>query len=288
MESWHQINFSVPIKESAKKDERFLIRGVAINETITRNGTMFVAEELSKGAESLKNKPILKDHDSTVDSIVGQVTNSQFSEANKRIEFEGNILDEKIQEKINKGLIKSVSVGAFLKDVEEIKDEDSGETIAFKALGIDFVELSLVAVPADPNAGFSYAVAEAYKNKSLSRPDVVVKNKEETTMAEEAEQSRLEELREESAKLKEEVEALKIAKLEEEKAALTKQEAEPEPEPEKPEADPEPVEDKTEGEVATEDDAEEKADGFELTMADGGYGLTANYEELELKNYKRS
>ena len=166
MTNWHEFNFLIPIKESVDSTSgEFLIQGVAINETVTKNGTKFIAAELEKGVASLRNKPIMKDHDNSVDSIVGRTTeNVVFNSKDKRIDFEGRIADPVIQQKIHDGLITAVSVGAFLDDVREVKD-DGGNVIAQEAIGIEFVELSLVAVPADPNAGFAMAIAESYNKK---------------------------------------------------------------------------------------------------------------------------
>lgn len=165
MKDWRQIEFVVPIQENRTIGDDFFIRGVAINETTTRNGTTFIAEELSKSAPTLREKPILKDHRNSVDSIVGRTTNNvSFNEVTKSIEFEGKIMDNDIKQKIRDGRIRSVSVGAFLsEDSETVTDEDGNESVI--ARGIDFVELSLVAVPADPDAGFSRAIMEALKLK---------------------------------------------------------------------------------------------------------------------------
>lgn len=161
---WRKLEYFVPIKEVLKSKDEFLIRGVAINETTTRNNVRYKAEELSVAAPTLRNKPILKDHDNSVDSIVGKTTeNVYYNNVMKRIEFEGIIKDKKMQEMINDGLIGSVSVGAMVKD---LKKEESAEGDSYMvAQGIDFVEISLVAVPADPGAGFEKAIAESFKLK---------------------------------------------------------------------------------------------------------------------------
>lgn len=162
---WRHLEFFVPIKEVLKGKEDFVIRGVAINETTTRNNVRYKAEELLKAAPSLRSKPILKDHNNSVDSIVGRTTeNVYFNESAKRIEFEGVIRDKKMQEMINDGLIGSVSVGAMVHDLMKEESAD-GEGSYLVAKGIDFVEISLVAVPADPNAGFEKAIMESFKLK---------------------------------------------------------------------------------------------------------------------------
>jgi len=169
MKDWRKLNFTVPLVETAFTvgQEDFLVRGTAINATITRNGVKYTVGELSSATESLIGKPILKDHDNSVDSIVGKVVNARVD--SDRVLFEGNIMDEDVRIKIEQGLIGAVSVGATVKDIEEVSiNEDTGEPAHVVAKGIEFLELSLVAVPGDPNAGITQALAESFdiKNKT--------------------------------------------------------------------------------------------------------------------------
>tara|TARA_Y100000310_G_scaffold285517_1_gene309039 strand:+ start:1604 stop:2848 length:1245 start_codon:yes stop_codon:yes gene_type:complete len=157
------LNFVVPIENSYSRDDEFLIKGTAINSTTTRNGVKYTSEELSKSANTLKNKPILKDHKNSVDNIVGRTTNSYFE--NEKVVFEGRIVDEEIRQKIQQGLITSVSVGAMVEEVPYEEDESGEFTGTVLAKGIDFVELSLVAIPADPEAGLSQAILNSLKTE---------------------------------------------------------------------------------------------------------------------------
>lgn len=158
------LNYCVPIENSITKNNEFIIRGTAINSTTTRNGVKYTSEELSKSAGSLSNKPILKDHSNSVDSIIGRTTNAFFE--NDKVMFEGKIMDKEIQQKIKQGLITSVSVGAMVEETPYIEDEDGEETGIVEAKGIDFVEISLVAIPADPNAGLAQAILNSIKSSS--------------------------------------------------------------------------------------------------------------------------
>ena len=59
---WRHLEYVVPIKEASNSGKDFIIRGIAINETTTRNGITYIAEELEKAAPSFRSRPILKDH----------------------------------------------------------------------------------------------------------------------------------------------------------------------------------------------------------------------------------
>ena len=167
-----QLNFRVPIEvlenpvEEGKEPE-FLIQGIAINSSVTDNNHKFIGEELLSAANSLNNVPLLKDHDNMVDSIVGRVIHSEFNTADENILFKARInsteAGKHIKQLIKSGDLNTVSIGA---NVETLEEEDD----MFIPRGITFKELSLVAVPADEGAKFTFtgnnfqlALREAYK-----------------------------------------------------------------------------------------------------------------------------
>ena len=153
MKDWRILNFYVPfVTESYKTEEKsgFRIKGVAISETVTRNRVKYSGEELEKSATSLIGKPVLKDHNNSVDAIIGKVTNAYYDKSERNLKFEANITDKSISEKMAEGLISNVSVGAYVRDMNKKEDSD-----IIEAKGIDFVEISAVAVPADPQAGLT-------------------------------------------------------------------------------------------------------------------------------------
>lgn len=159
---WHVLEFFVPIKETSMMGNDFFIKGVAINETTTRNGVKYIANELEKAAPSFRNKPILLDHDNSVKSIVGRTTNNvNFNSVKRAIEFEAKIMDKQIQEMINDGRITDVSIGAKVQDLVQNKDEE-----AVTAIGVEGLEISLVAVPGDPGANLAMAMFESLQIKS--------------------------------------------------------------------------------------------------------------------------
>lgn len=257
---WRKLEFVAPITVAAVQEgvqeessDFFEINGVAINATTTRNGNTYTVHELRRAAPSLKGQPILKDHINSVDNIVGRTTGATYNEQSQRIDFTGRILDESIKQKIKDGRINSVSVGASVEDVEEIFDDEGNMTSAILH-GLEFMEISVVAIPADPNAGFAAAVAESLDLKHSSMKDATEKesndNLEDIQMTEKKEEVVQETEQKDSAIMD------ALNKLSENLSALSKkveelETPEPEEEPEQVEEPVAEVEDETEGAVAT-------------------------------------
>jgi len=214
-ESFH-VHYTIPfIRESLGTPEKPMkISGVAINEGITRNEIYYPKEELQQAARSLIGKPILKDHKEEVDAIVGRISNAFFKDGT--VQFEGKIMDEKTQEMINDGRISNVSIGASVGDLTK-ESLDGKEYERVKDL--EFLELSFVAIPGDPNAAITQALKIAEKLKRGEKMPKRVKMQEpEAPPALPAEEPE-EPTEDESAKLVAEIEALE-AKLAELRAAL--------------------------------------------------------------------
>ena len=196
---WHILEFYVPIKESTTIGDDFFIRGVAINETTTRNGVKYIASELEKAAPSFRNKPILTDHENSVRNIVGRTTeNVNFNSTKKGIEFEAKIMDKMIKEMINDGRITDVSIGASVMDLQE-NEEDKSVT----AIGLEGLEISLVAIPGDPGANIANAISESLDIKkeilmSGKEPITYLNDEKEVDKMAEEEQTQEEEKPEES------------------------------------------------------------------------------------------
>ena len=164
MKDWHIIEFFAPISEFQNNiteghEPEFIIKGIAINETTTSNGHKFIAEELQKASTHLIGKKLLVDHRNEVDAIKGIVRNSWWNSTDKRIEFEGIVKDKITQEMIKDGRLSDVSIGAYAKDL--IKEEDG----SYIAKGLELMELSFVAIPADSKANFATAMQTNYNLK---------------------------------------------------------------------------------------------------------------------------
>ena len=271
--------YVVPIESSADINGDFIINGIAINETTTSNGHKFLGEELSKAANTLIGVPLLKDHDNSVDSIVGKVNKAHWDESLRNIPFNAVIKDSKIKQLIKDGLLNTVSVGAHV-DPADIEETEEGDIIPHN---IQFKELSVVAVPADGGATFSIALNNAYKSHSTKvdssierRNNMTEEEKTETTPEtpeEPKEEPKTEEVDEEKA-LDEKIKALEIKAKKKKLATLMEADAD-EAEAPKEEAKVEPEEKEEEAEEVEE--VEEKGD-YKFNQ---GY----NYFGIERKSY---
>lgn len=267
-----KLSYNIPIQETVRTRENLLIRGPAIHATITKNKHKFIAFELEKAAPSLRNKPILIDHINSVESIVGRTTNNIDFKSN-RIDFEGKISLRKkeIVSDIEEGLITSVSVGAYVEKAEDVYDKD--DNFLYTVLkGIEFVEISLVAVPADPKAGitnsqdFATAVYSAFDepyepSQKLHSPKS--ENQEVSNMSDKKDEtSEVEALHAENAKILAENAKLEQEVLKAKQEALIKEKdklAKVLEDADKPEGTQDPAEGDPEPEGDKEEDAEAKA-----------------------------
>ena len=150
---------------------------------------------MEKATPSLRGKPILKDHQNNVDSIVGKVIESTYDIAEKAIKFKGVVTDEKVKTLILNGLLNHVSIGASVKKMHQEESQD-GESLMV-AEGIEILELSVTPVPGVQAAsisageGFAMALQESYNSlqnevsESLSQKTEIKENEEEPEMSEE-------------------------------------------------------------------------------------------------------
>jgi|GEM_PF-2896765 len=297
--NWKLIEFYTPISEAVMSGNDFIIRGTAINETTTRNGITYIASELESAAPSFRNKPIMTDHSGAIKDIVGRTTeNVQFDSFKKSIEFEARIMDSKIKEMINDGRITDVSIGAGVKDLVENKKDGT-----ITAIGLEGMEISLVAIPGDPGANLANALSESFnlKEMQMNGEEVDLTSDESDTELNIEKEDNMEEAEKEMPQEEEvvapteekakaiNVETVKIDMTETDKriAALTaavgalakkvtEQEETPAPsaEVEEDEIPKTPVEDDTQGEVGNdEDEAEVVEEGLILERAEIGKGF---------------
>lgn len=120
-------------------DKPLRIRGVAMAAGMSRNFNVYTSEELQAFTGKLVDAPVYIEH-VAVPNAVGKVTKTDWDGYN--LWYEAEIYDDQTADKIRKGMIQHVSVGA---DYEAI-DVVNGKV----PHGLHNAELSLVAVPGIP------------------------------------------------------------------------------------------------------------------------------------------
>ncbi len=163
--------------EDGKVVEKYTVQGTAVHATISRNGVKYVAEELEKATPTLKSKPILDSHNQdSIKNILGVVEDAWYDAAEQAVKFKGDIKNKDAQKQIDNGLVKHVSIGARARElVKETKDK----VTTLVAKGLEFLELSLVAVPGIPTATLTHALSEALKlEEDKMAEDINVKEDE--------------------------------------------------------------------------------------------------------------
>ncbi len=115
------------------------IRGLAMTTGMSRNLNVYTPDELQAFANKLVDAPVYIEHVTTTNSI-GKVTKTEWD--GKNLGYEAEIYDDETADKIRKGLIRHVSVGADYETVDFI----SGKI----PHGLCNAEISLVAVPGIP------------------------------------------------------------------------------------------------------------------------------------------
>jgi hypothetical protein len=135
-------------------DKPLRIRGVAMTAGMSRNFNIYTSEELHSFANKLVSAPVYVEHVS-VPNAIGEIVKTEWDGEN--LWYEAEIYDEETAEKIRKGLIRHVSVGA---DYETINILDGKIPH-----GLHNAELSLVAVPGIPET--SIQIMEKLREQAL-------------------------------------------------------------------------------------------------------------------------
>ncbi len=119
------------------------ISGVALAVGLSRNLNVYTAEELQAFASKLVGAPMYIEH-VAVPNAAGKVTKAFYDSASRCLMYEAEVHDAAIADKIRKGIIQHVSVGADYEAVDVV-----GGKVPH---GLHNAELSLVAVPGVPEA----------------------------------------------------------------------------------------------------------------------------------------
>ncbi|MCW3984254.1 MAG: DUF2213 domain-containing protein, partial [Candidatus Bathyarchaeota archaeon] len=138
----------------AMTDKPLRIRGVAMCSGMSRNLNIYTPEELQAFTSKLASAPVYIEH-VAVPNAVGKVTKTDWDGHN--LWYEAEIYDGETAEKIRKGLIQHVSVGADYEAVDLVDGKVPH--------GLHNAELSLVAVPGIPETNVQ--VLENLEDKQL-------------------------------------------------------------------------------------------------------------------------
>lgn len=166
---------------SVLDDGRTQISGIAINPGKYHGLIRIEEDEMQNAVDNLLGDIILKDHDNSCDSAIGRVTSTELAINDKTgmrcAKYEGWIDsdEQKLINKINKGIIDSTSIGFEyepycsicgrpLEECNHFIWDDGFEIIA---KNIAPHELSIVSVPADKNATVSTFSATATLSDKL-------------------------------------------------------------------------------------------------------------------------
>ena len=117
------------------------IRGLALTAGMSRNFNIYTSDELQAFAGKLADAPVYVEH-VTATNAVGKVTKTEWD--GQSLWYEAEIYDQETADKIRKGLVRHVSVGADYESIDFVDGKIPH--------GLCNAEISLVAVPGIPDA----------------------------------------------------------------------------------------------------------------------------------------
>jgi hypothetical protein len=144
--------------------EKINVGGIAIREGVSRNMIRYEANELHKFSKTLKDRPILKDHNAITDNTIGLVTNSKSIGHGTEIAYSGWIKEDGsgITDKIKDRRIKEVSIGAIAGKL--VKENEDDEILI--ARDIIALELSTTPTPGVVGTSISQSLRQLKKAKT--------------------------------------------------------------------------------------------------------------------------
>jgi len=149
-------------------ESKFRVHGIAVQPGISRNGILYTSEELNKFAPTMIGKPILKDHRSETDNAIGLVEKSNTPNKDGVVVFNGWIKDKPTEEKITDKRIKTVSIGAIVKKLVRVHDDDD----YVKAIGLESMELSTTPTPGVRGTDIRHSL-ESIKEHKLDKKNKI-------------------------------------------------------------------------------------------------------------------
>lgn len=144
--------------------QKIEINGIAINEGKSRNGVIYNSEELINFAPTMVGRPILKDHESLTDNVIGKITEAKSINGGKSVAYKGWIKEDGtgIVEKIKDSRISEVSIGAIVGRL--VKESEDSEDVIAK----DMTAIELSTTPTPGVNGTSVSQSEAFTEDEVS------------------------------------------------------------------------------------------------------------------------
>jgi len=149
-----------------EQDEVIKVSGYAVHEGTFKKMLTITAEELQKAVHTLIGKKLLVNHDNNTFSVVGKITDAKMgvdpANGKKAVYYEADFdaAETDILRKMRLGFLDSTSVGFDCEHICSICGSHiskcahwfGDEGFQLLAQSIEFLELSIVAVPADRDA----------------------------------------------------------------------------------------------------------------------------------------
>jgi hypothetical protein len=137
-------------------DKPLRIRGIAMTAGMSRNFNIYTPEELQNFAHKLVSAPVYVEH-VAVPNAVGKIVETDWNGQN--LWYQAEIYDDETAEKIRKGLIRHVSIGADYETIDVLDGKIPH--------GLHNAELSLVAVPGIPETNIQILEKLQVKEQTL-------------------------------------------------------------------------------------------------------------------------
>jgi hypothetical protein len=138
----------------------------ALTEGVSLNNIRYTGVEMRKTAHEINDVPLLKDHESKVDNIMGRTgMDGKYNEALKTIEVSGDVpegIDPSFDKRLKAKMIRNVSIGAHVDQMVKEHKEDE----VMEARGIHYDEVSFTPTPGVK--GTSVMMAEPISDKEAA------------------------------------------------------------------------------------------------------------------------
>ena len=250
-----RFDFDFAVKTKTQEDSGFFIVGFASTPGLDRHGEIISEEALKKAASNLLEKPnniLFLNHN--YDRPIGVIKESVYVAGGLMIKVKISNTEPTLKEQILEGLWGAFSIGGIVKEVEELTDKKD-EFIGYKITEIELVEVSLVGVPANPEATLLEVISKSLVKKEDKN---ITEKDEESTLGGEVMKNKIKKENEEVEDVETEEEEVEVKKVEDTVDEEVKEEKAEEKEEEVEEKKEEVKEEAKEEESKEEDEESEE------------------------------